>query len=184
MYIVIIMLHYYNTVYVSLYSIQLYVSYCTVCYIIMTYQLYTLGGGRGPRAPPRGRPSGVRATEIMLAETMLADLRARAARLCLCTCTGCTTTTNLSLSLYIYIYIHLSPSLSLYLSISLSIYLYVSLYICIYIYIYIYIYLSLSLSMYIYISFFLVALSSRGGQRGRAGAAARRRPLGRPPGAY
>ena len=33
----------------------------------------------------------IRATETMLAETMLADLRARAARVCWCKCTGCTT---------------------------------------------------------------------------------------------
>ena len=33
----------------------------------------------------------LRATEAMLAETMLADLRARAARVCRCMCTGCTT---------------------------------------------------------------------------------------------
>ena len=33
----------------------------------------------------------IRATETMLAETMLADLRARAAWVCCCTCTGYTT---------------------------------------------------------------------------------------------
>ena len=33
----------------------------------------------------------IRATETMLAETMLADFRARAARVCRCKCMGCTT---------------------------------------------------------------------------------------------
>ena len=33
----------------------------------------------------------LRATETMLAEAMLADLRVQAARVCWCKCTGCTT---------------------------------------------------------------------------------------------
>ena len=72
----------------------------------------------------------LRATETMLAEAMLADLRTRAARVCRCRCAGCTTRKaplrNMPEYMYMYIYI----------------------YIHIYIYIYIYVYSLVYSSMF------------------------------------
>ena len=54
------------------------------------HQVHRPPSARGAQ-PRHHLPLVLRATETTLAETTLADLRARAARVCRCKCTGCTT---------------------------------------------------------------------------------------------